>query len=106
MKARNEPPLDRSWPTPKIPFMASLWIRSGYDMKVEMSSVTYQVGAHFETLDEGVLLVPLYSRYTQVGFNLISVQVCIEGTRCSLTAGDFFKSLVEAMYVLTSNTCY
>ena len=35
------------------------------------------MGAHFEALDEGVLLVPLDHRYTQVGFNLISVQVCI-----------------------------
>ena len=34
------------------------------------------MGAHFEALDEGVLLVPLDLRYTQVGFNLISVQVC------------------------------
>ena len=36
---------------------------------------TYQVGARFEALIEDVLLVPLQSRYTQVGFNLISVQV-------------------------------
>ena len=35
-----------------------------------------QVGAHFEALDEGALLVPLDPRYTQVGFNLVSVQVC------------------------------
>ena len=34
------------------------------------------MGAHFEALDEGVLLVPLDPRYTQVGFNLMSVQVC------------------------------
>ena len=39
---------------------------------------TYQVGAHFEALDEGVLLMLLNPRYTQVGFNLISVQVCDE----------------------------
>ena len=38
---------------------------------------TYQVGAYFEALDEGVLLVPLDPRYTQVGFNLVSVQVCL-----------------------------
>ena len=38
---------------------------------------TYQVGARFEALDEGVLLVPLDSRYIQVGFNPISVPVCI-----------------------------
>ena len=34
------------------------------------------MGAHFEALDDGVLLSPLESRFTQVGFNLISVQVC------------------------------
>ena len=37
---------------------------------------TYQVGAHFEALDEGVLMASLDPRYyTQVGFNYISVQV-------------------------------
>ena len=35
------------------------------------------MGAHLEALDEGVLLVPLDSRYTQVGFNFASVQVCL-----------------------------
>ena len=33
-------------------------------------------GARFEALDEGVLVAPWVSRYTQVGFNLTSVQVC------------------------------
>ena len=28
------------------------------------------MGAHFGALDEGVLLVPLDPKYTQVGFNL------------------------------------
>ena len=37
---------------------------------------TYHVEPHFEALDEGTLVVPLDSRYTQVGFNVISVQVC------------------------------
>ena len=32
---------------------------------------------HFEALIEGVLMAPLDPRYTQVGFNLISVQVWI-----------------------------
>ena len=42
------------------------------------------MGAHFEALDEGVLLVPLDPRYTQVGFNLVSVQVWpVLGTRNS-----------------------
>ena len=37
----------------------------------------FQVGAHFEALDESVLVTPLDSRYTQVGSHLISVQVCV-----------------------------
>ena len=35
------------------------------------------MAAHFEALDEGVLLVPLDPRYTQFGSNLTSVQVCM-----------------------------
>ena len=38
---------------------------------------TYQVGAHFEALNEPVLMAPSDSRYTQVGFNLFSVQVWV-----------------------------
>ena len=34
--------------------------------------------AHFETLNEPVLMAPADSRYTQVVFNLVSVQVCKE----------------------------
>ena len=34
------------------------------------------MGAHFEALTEGVLMAPLDSRYTQVVFKLITVQVC------------------------------
>ena len=34
------------------------------------------MGAHFKALLEGVLMAPLDSRYTQVGFNYISVQLC------------------------------
>ena len=41
--------------------MASLWIRSGYDMKVEMSAETYQVGAHFKALIKAILVAPLKS---------------------------------------------
>ena len=47
--------------TPEIPFMASLWIRSGYDMKVEMSAETYQVGAHFKALIKAILVAALKS---------------------------------------------
>ena len=41
--------------------MASLWIRSGYDMKVENSAETYQVGAHFKGLIKAILVPPLKS---------------------------------------------
>ena len=37
----------------------------------------YQEGARLEALIKSVLMAPLDSRYTQVGFNLVSVQVCI-----------------------------
>ena len=49
------------WLTSQIPFMASLWIRSGYDVKVEVSAQTYQVGAHFKALNKAILVVPLKS---------------------------------------------
>ena len=52
------PHFDMSQLTPEIPFMASLWIRSGCDMKVEVSAETYQVGAHFEALTKAVLVAP------------------------------------------------
>ena len=42
--------------TSQIPFMASLWIRSGYDVKVEVSAQTYQVGAHFKAPNKAVLV--------------------------------------------------
>ena len=47
--------------TSKIPFMASLWIRSGYEVKVEGSAQTYQVGAHFKALIKAILVAPLKS---------------------------------------------
>ena len=47
--------------TSEIPFMASLWIRSGYDVKVGMSAQTYQVGAHFKALNKVVLVAQLKS---------------------------------------------
>ena len=47
------------------------------------------MGALFEALDVGVLMAPLDLRYTQVGFNLISVQVCILHSRPSWAARGF-----------------
>ena len=35
-------------------------------------------GARFKALVEGVLMATLDSKYTQVGFNLICVQVCMD----------------------------
>ena len=43
---------------PEIPFMASLWIRSGCDMKVDPSVETYQVGVHFKALMKAILVAP------------------------------------------------
>ena len=45
----------------EIPLMASLWIRSGYDMKAEMSAETYKVGVHFKPLIKALLVAPLKS---------------------------------------------
>ena len=39
--------------------MSSLCIRSRYDVKVEVSSQTYQVGAHFKALNKAVLVLLL-----------------------------------------------
>ena len=47
--------------TPEVPSMASPWIQSGSDMKVELSAETYQVGAHFKALMKVILVAPLKS---------------------------------------------
>ena len=61
---RNEPPLDMSGVRVQNPFMASLiqtWSR-GWPLKgLGPALQTYQVGAHFEALDEGVLMAVLKS---------------------------------------------
>jgi len=44
--------------TPEIPYMASPWIRSGFDMKVEVSAESYEVGAHFKAVFKGILVAP------------------------------------------------
>ena len=48
--------------------MASLWIRSGYDMKDKVSAETYQVGAHFKALIKAILVAPLksYERFFRI----------------------------------------
>ena len=61
--------------TAEIPFMASLWIRSGYDMKVEPSAETYQVGAHFKALNEAVLMI-------RVSQSLCGVSLTQFSSRC------------------------
>ena len=83
LRALNEPPLGMSQLTPKIPFMASLWIRSGYDMKVGKSAETYQVGAHFKALIKAILVVP--SRTLEKFFSFhVSLPRCVEVPKFSI----------------------
>ena len=44
--------------TPVFPFIASLWIRYGCDMKVGESAGTHQVGAYLKALIEAILIAP------------------------------------------------
>ena len=56
---RNEPPLDSLEKPVPNPLMASLWIGSGAGWPLKglgLASPNYQVGAHFEALDKGVLV--------------------------------------------------
>ena len=57
-----------------MPFIRAVHNQSHF-WEVCANLQTYQVGARFEALIEHVLTAPLDSRYTQVGFNLVSVQV-------------------------------
>ena len=54
----------------------SQWSKARVHKDNEANLQTYQVGAHFEALSESVLMAPSDSRYTEVGFNLFSVEVC------------------------------
>ena len=51
------------------------WSQARAHKDLEASLQTYQVGAHFKALNEPVFSAPSDSRYTQVGFNIFSVQV-------------------------------
>ena len=64
--------------TPEIPFMASLWIGSGYDMKVEVSAETYQVGAHFKALIKAILVAPLksFERFFRISSSPAGLCLC------------------------------
>ena len=42
------------------------------------------MGAHLEALEEGILLFSLDPWYTQIVFNLISVQVCLVNDRLAV----------------------
>ena len=63
--------------------MASLWIRSGYDMKVEMSAETYQVGAHFKALIKAILVAPLksFERFFRISSSPAGLCWVIRGLR-------------------------
>ena len=61
---RNEPPLDSLEKPVPNPLLASLWIGSGAGWPLKglgVASPDYQVGAHFEGLDQGVLMTVLKS---------------------------------------------
>ena len=81
---RNEHPLDVSGLTPEISLMASLWIVSGYDMKVEVSAETYKEGTHFKALIKVILVEP--SRILE---NFFSFHVSLP--RCVLGFTTFFS---------------
>ena len=54
----------------------SQWSKARAYKDFEASPQTYQVGAHFEALNEALIKAPSESRYTKVVFNIIFVQVC------------------------------
>ena len=61
---RNEPPLDSLEKPVPNPLVASLWIGSGAGWPLKglgVASPDYQVGAHFEGLDQGALMTVLKS---------------------------------------------
>ena len=61
----------------EIPFMASLWIRSGCDMKVDPPLETCQVEAHFKALIKAILVAP--SRILEIFFfiSFLPAALCI-----------------------------
>ena len=65
--------------TPEIPFMASLWIRSGCDMKVDPPLETCQVGAHFKALIKAILVAP-----TRILENFFVIS-CLPVALCALS---------------------
>ena len=69
--------------------MASLWIRSGYDMKVEVSAETYQVGAHFKALNEAVLMALAKILENLFPFRVSQLLCETEGILCSLLGIQF-----------------
>ena len=80
--------------------MASLWIRSGYDMKVEMSAETYQVGAHFKALIKAILVAPLksFERFFRISSSpagLCMGQTYKVGTQYALDEGGLITPLLD-----------
>ena len=58
------------------PMALSQWSEVRAHKDFDASLQTYQVGAHFKALNEPLIMAPSNSRYTQVGFKLLFVQVC------------------------------
>ena len=57
------------------------------------------MGARFEALDEIVLMAPLDPRYTQVGFNLISVQVWLEINFYVENLNENFYAKMQSLFI-------
>ena len=58
------------------------WSKAKAHKDFEVSLQTYQEGANFKGLNELILMAPSDSRYTQVVFNPIFVQVCHTNQQC------------------------
>ena len=74
--------------------MASLWIRSGCDMKVDPSVETYQVGVHFKALIKAILVA--LSRILENFFSFhVSLSPCVFNS-----LGSYFLFLLEVRCVV------
>ena len=88
----------------------SQWPKARVHDDFAASLQAYQVGAHFKALDEPVLKAPSDPRYTQVAFNLISVQVCAAfcpKMQCCETELYPHKRFwtIKSLYLLRSVSC-
>ena len=90
----------------EIPFMASLWIRSGYDMKVEVSAETYQVGAHFKALIKAILVAPLksFERFFRISSSPAGLCFCV--SYIGITMIIRFSQVIISIQAIISEIYY